>query len=181
MGLTCGRIPGISVICRCTMHPALLTGTSTVKARPAMAGRFATPLLIAYACLQLVMPVGGHDVLENFDDEVRRPHLHLSLIDQLFGLKAATDRGDAARLSSGLRWPSDVEHDGDVVYLPSESSISDTKLKGAAMECVEVARHVPNHLEIASGKTSLSPPTLRHHADLAAAIDLLAAIARWQI
>lgn len=127
------------------------------------------------------MPIGGHDVLEVTDAAVRRPHVHLSMIDQLFGLEAATDQGDAATLSFATRWTNGVEHDGDVVYLPSESSIGDTQLRVAAMECAAISWYVPNHLQSASEHTSLSPHWLRHHADLAVAIDLLAAIERWQI
>ena len=139
-----------------------------------MARNIAAPLLIIYASLQLAMPIGGHDVLEGSPHPSRRPHLHLSMIDEILGLEIACKSPAANSFAAA------AEHDNDVVYLPSEASVSSFSECMAAIEGLGLVWRASNRLGIASKRaSSLAAYAHRFHARVA--FQFFMAIERWQI
>ena len=140
----------------------------------------AAPLLIIYASLQLVIPMGGHDVLEGFGHAARRPHLHLSMIDEILGLKIAAGPHAANSFAPAEHFSAATEHDRDVVYLPSEVRVSSFPESTVGIEGLDFAWYASNQLEIALKRaSSLAAHTYSPHSSVA--IHFFKAIERWQI
>lgn len=139
-----------------------------------MARNIAAPLLIIYASLLLALPIGGHDVLEGAPHPSSRPHLHLSMIDEMLGLEIACKSPAANSFAAA------TEHDNDVVYLPNEAGVTSFSKCMAAIEGLGLVWRASNQLGIASMRaSSLAADAHRFHARVA--VQFFMAIERWQI